>query len=104
MQILLNSGNRVGISEALEAHVRANLESELERFGDRLTRIEVHLNDENSGKSGPRDKRCQMEARIKTHDPVSVTHMADSFQLASDGAASKLGHALEHVLGKLDRI
>jgi ribosomal subunit interface protein len=103
MQILVNSSNRIDVTNGLEEHVRANLESELERFSDRLTRVEVHLNDENSIKSGPKDKRCQMEARIKSHDPVSVTHMADSLHLAIDGAASKLSHALEHTLGKLDR-
>ncbi|MNN70424.1 hypothetical protein D3C81_1862730 [compost metagenome] len=45
--------------------------------------------------------RCQLEARPKGHQPISVTHKADSLELAIDGAAEKLEHALEHLFGKL---
>lgn len=103
MQILVNSNHSVDVTSALEEQVKASVGSELERFDDHLTRVEVHLNDENSGKSGPQDKRCQMEARIKGHDPISVTHKSDSLTLAIDGAAEKLNHALAHSLDKLNR-
>lgn len=102
MQILVNSNNSTDASARLEDRIKASVESELERFEDRLTRVEVHLSDENGGKSGPQDKRCQMEARVKALDPVSVTHKAESFELAIDGAAEKLAHALGHAFGKLD--
>nr|WP_217476784.1 ribosome-associated translation inhibitor RaiA [Stutzerimonas stutzeri] len=103
MQILVNSNHSVDVTSSLEEHVKAAVESELERFDDQLTRVEVHLNDENSGKSGPQDKRCQMEARVKGHDPISASHKADSLTLAIDGAAEKLNHALTHALDKLNR-
>jgi len=103
MQILLNSDNRIDASKGLEDRARAAIESTLERFGDQVTRVEVHLNDENSTKSGSNDKRCQMEARIKTHTPLSATHKAESLELAIDGAVEKLSHALDHALGKLNR-
>ncbi len=103
MQILVNSNHSVEVTSTLEEHVRACVESALERFDDQLTRVEVHLNDLNSGKSGPQDKRCQMEARVKGHDPVSVSHKADSLTLAIDGAAEKLNHALAHALDKFNR-
>ena len=66
-----------------------------------LTRVEVHLSDENGGKSGPKDKRCKMEARPKGHQPILVSHDADSLTQAVEGAAEKLEHALEHLFGKL---
>ena len=66
-----------------------------------LTRVEVHLSDENGGKSGPKDKRCKMEARPKGHQPILVSHDADSLTQAVEGAAQKLEHALEHLFGKL---
>ena len=100
MQILVNSNHSVDVNSTLEEHVKAAVEGELERFDDQLTRVEVHLNDENSGKSGPQDKRCQMEARIKGHEPISTSHKADSLTLAIDGAAEKLNHALAHALDK----
>ncbi len=31
-----------------------------------------------------------------------MTHKAESLQLAVDGAADKMQHALEHLVGKLD--
>jgi ribosome-associated translation inhibitor RaiA len=65
------------------------------------TRVEVHLSDENGDKPGPHDLRCQLEARPKGHQPISVTHKADSLEQAIDGAAEKLEHALEHLFGKL---
>lgn len=103
MQILVNSNHSTDASSRLEERIQASLKSEMAHFEDRLTRIEVHLSDENGPKHGPQNKRCQMEARIKAHDPVSVTHKADSFDLAIDGAANKLNHALAHAFGKLDR-
>jgi hypothetical protein len=42
-----------------------------------------------------------MEARPKGHQPISVTHKASSLDMAVDGAAVKLDHALEHLFGKL---
>ncbi|GAB7531788.1 HPF/RaiA family ribosome-associated protein [Pseudomonas sp. 3A(2025)] len=101
MQIQVNSDNHIESSIRLENWVRSTLESTLERYDDYLTRVEVHLRDENGDKTGPNDIRCQLEARPKGHQPISVTHKADSLELAIDGAAVKLDHALEHLLGKL---
>ena len=101
MQIQVNSDNHIQSNVRLEEWVRTTIESTLERFEEGLTRIEVHLGDENGDKAGPHDKRCQMEARPKGHQPVSVTHRAESLDLAIEGAATKLSHALEHMFGKL---
>ena len=81
--------------------VTATVEVTLERHLEDLTRVEVHLSDENGGKSGPKDKRCKMEARPKGHQPILVSHDADSLTQAVEGAAQKLEHALEHLFGKL---
>ena len=59
------------------------------------------MRDENGDKPGPHDLRCQLEARPKGHQPISVTHKAESLELAIEGAASKLENALEHLFGKL---
>ena len=101
MQIQVNSDNHIESSIRLEEWVRTTIESTLERYEEDLTRIEVHLRDENGDKPGPHDKRCQLEARPKGHQPISVTHKADTLELAIDGAAEKLEHALEHLFGKL---
>ncbi|MEL6796637.1 MAG: ribosomal subunit interface protein, partial [Planctomycetota bacterium] len=52
-------------SESLDARIREQLVATLGYLADRLTRVEVHLGDENAHKSGPADKRCLIEARPK---------------------------------------
>ncbi|WP_296264536.1 HPF/RaiA family ribosome-associated protein [Pseudomonas sp. UBA6562] len=101
MQIQVNSSNQIQGDVRLEEWVRTTLQGGLERYEDDLTRIEVHLSDDNGAKPGPHDKRCQMEARPKGHAPISVSHTANSLDLAVDGATTKLNHALEHFYGKL---
>jgi len=101
MQIQVNSDNHIQSSIRLEEWVRTTIESTLERYEENLTRVEVHLRDENGDKPGPHDMRCQLEARPKGHQPVSVAHKADTLEQAIDGAATKLEHALEHLFGKL---
>ncbi|WP_397449702.1 HPF/RaiA family ribosome-associated protein [Pseudomonas sp. NA-150] len=101
MQIQVNSDNHIDSTNRLEEWVRTTVESTLEHYEENLTRVEVHLRDENGDKPGPHDMRCQMEARPKGHQPISVTHKANSLDQAVDGAAIKLNHALEHMFGKL---
>lgn len=101
MQIQVNSDNHIQGNIRLNEWVRSTVESMLERYEEDLTRVEVHLRDENGDKPGPHDKRCQMEARPKGHQPISVTHTSASLDQAVDGAAQKLNHALEHFYGKL---
>lgn len=101
MQIQVHSDNRIEGSVRLVEWVSATVASKLERFDDELTRIVVHLNDENGEKAGAHDKRCQIEARPKGLQPISVTHKAESLDQAVEGAIEKLGNALNHQFGKL---
>ena len=101
MQIQVHSDNHIDGSARLAEWVSASVASKVERYDDELTRVVVHLNDENAHKAGANDKRCQIEARPKGQAPISVTHKAESLEFALDGAIEKLGHALDHQLGKL---
>ena len=101
MLIQVNTGNGVENTEALQRWASDHLTTTLDRFQQDITRIEVQLNDENSGKAGAADKRCMMEARLVHHQPVAVNHHGDTQDEAFRGAARKLLHALDHTLGKL---
>jgi len=101
MQIQVHSDNHIEGSARLADWVSASVASRLDRFDDELTRVVVHLNDENGDKAGAHDKRCQIEARPKGLQPISVTHKAESLELAIDGAVDKLNNALAHQFGKL---
>lgn len=101
MQVHVNS-NHIEGSARLHEWVSASVADRLDRYDEFLSRVEVHVSDENGGKSGADDKRCQIEARPKGHQPLSVTHKAESLEQAIDGAAEKMRHALEHLVGKLE--
>jgi ribosome-associated translation inhibitor RaiA len=101
MQIQVHSDNHIEGSARLVEWVSASVASKLERFDDELTRVVVHLHDDNGQKAGAQDKRCQIEARPKGLQPLSVTHKAETLEQAIEGAAEKLHHALDHQFGKL---
>jgi hypothetical protein len=101
MQIQVNTGKGMDNNEALLRWASDHLTESLARFQQDITRIEVQLSDENSGRAGAADKRCMMEARLVHHQPLAVNHHAESQDEAFRGAARKLVHALDHTLGKV---
>ncbi len=101
MQIQVNTDRNIVGDESLAAHVRGVVEGALGRYSDHITRVEVHLADENSHKGGPNDKRCVMEARLEGRKPVVATHEAATARQAVDGAAEKLLAVIESTLGRL---
>ncbi|MBT9598213.1 MAG: HPF/RaiA family ribosome-associated protein [Vitreoscilla sp.] len=101
MKIQLNTDVHIEGTEALAAQVSATVEQALERFQEHITRVEVHLSDENGGKSGPHDQRCMLEARLEGRQPVAVTEHAATLEQAVQGAAQKLARLLDTTLGRL---
>jgi ribosome-associated translation inhibitor RaiA len=101
MHIQVNTDGNIEGREELASHVKGVVEGALIRFSDRITRVEVHLSDQNSDKSGQDDKRCMMEARLEGRQPTAVTHQAASLGDAVDGAVDKLKRSLESTLERL---
>ncbi len=100
MQIQINTDRNIEGHEALATQVSGVVESALSRFSAHITRVEVHLSDENSDKSGQKDKRCMLEARLEGRQPIAVTHQDATVDLAVDGAAGKLTRMIESALGR----
>lgn len=88
-----------GHEERREA-IKAVVTNAVEHFTERISRVEVHLSDEDGRGHAKNDVRCVMEVRISGRNPEAVTHHASSLDDAVDGAAEKLRHALEHALGR----
>lgn len=101
MHIQFNTDNNITGSDELASRYISEIENSLMRFDDRITRIEVHLRDNNSHKEGTADKRCLLEARLNGLDPIAVSHEAESLDLAVNAATDKLERALDTKLGKL---
>jgi hypothetical protein len=104
MHIQINTDRNIEGREQLATRVKDVVESALSRFSDRITRIEVHLSDENGDKGGPEDKRCMMEARLEGRRPTAVTHDAANLDDAVGGAVDKLKSVIESTLGRLDDV
>jgi ribosome-associated translation inhibitor RaiA len=102
MQVQVNHDNHVRLGADVEQRFGDIIRDSLNRYGDRITRVEMHVSDENGGKGGDADKRCMLEARMANLHPIAVSHLADSYQLAFDGALEKLEHAISHTIGKLE--
>ena len=101
MQILVYTDHNFEGSEEFSHHIEASVRTALHRYADQITRVEVHLSDENGAKSGDGDKRCLMEARPAGHKPLTASNDAATLQGAFDGAAKKMAHLLESTLGRL---
>lgn len=101
MKVQFNTDKNVKGDENFREILIGMIEDSLSRFEDHVTRIEVHLSDENSAKSGPNDKRCLLEARMESRQPVAVTDHAESYIEAVAGATDKLKMALDSILGKM---
>lgn len=101
MHVLVNSDHHITGDEWVTARVEGIVADAVDRFADRITRVEVHLNDLNGPKHGEKEKRCMMEARVGGVKPIAVNHEASTLLDAIHGAADKLERAVEHSLARL---
>jgi len=101
MKIQINTDHTIDGREAMAQHAETVVGNKLGHLSEHVSRVEVHLSDENGGKGGEHDKRCMMEARLEGHQPVAVTHEAETLHQSVEGAANKLKHALDHILCRL---
>lgn len=101
MQVQVSTDNNINGSAKLIENITSELQESLGRFGNQLTRVDVHLRDTNGPKTAGDDKTCLLEARLAGRQPTVVSHEAASVRQAIDGATTKLEHALDHLLGKL---
>lgn len=95
MLLQINFGD-VQHSPALETWAEERVRKQLGYLSERLTRVEVHLRDDNSAaKSSHDDKRCVMEARIAGRRPLAVDHSGDDMYKVVDETAAKLARAVK---------
>mgnify|MGYP003402905892 FL=1 len=100
MKIQFNTDKNIEGHERLEKFFTSELEKELARFDEKLTRIELHLGDENSNKGGVKDKRCMIEARPANMNPIAVSANADSIEKAFFQAVEKIKKTLNTTFEK----
>ena len=101
MQIEVRTDSHIEGHMELSEEVETVVKEALGRFGDRITRVEVHLSDENAYRSGPDDKRCLIEARPERFEPIVTSHTASSLPEAVDGACGKMQRSLQTKIEKM---
>lgn len=100
MTIQFNTDKTISGKEEDTAPFIAQINTELSRFSSHISRIEVHLSDENGNKTGQNDILCMIEARQEGKQPIAVTSQADTTEEAVSGAIDKLKASLETIAGK----
>ena len=100
MKIQINTDHNVDGNERLHAFLEDKITNALKRFENHLTRIEVHLSDENAIKNGPDDIRCLFEVRLEGREPLAVTANANTIEAVVSMAIEKVKSLLDTQLGK----
>jgi ribosome-associated translation inhibitor RaiA len=101
MLIEVNSDNHVDAAKFRD-FATTEVEAAIGHHGERVTRVEVQLQDVNADKGGDADCRCMMEVRLAGQKPLAVTAHAASVGQAIVDAAEKLERLVEHTVGRLE--
>jgi len=101
MKIQLNTDKNIKGTEKLEAFVSEKINSSFKRFAGKITRIEVHLSDQNAQKTSSDDMQCKIESRVEGMQPIIVTGKSNTKEKAINDAIGKMKGALNTAIGKL---
>ncbi|MEB8330500.1 HPF/RaiA family ribosome-associated protein [Flavobacteriaceae bacterium KMM 6897] len=103
MTIQINTDKTISGEQRSEDYFSSQIAEALQRFESHISRIEVHLKDENGKKDGINDISCLIEARLEGRQPIAVTNQADSVDLALTGAIDKIKTAVGTIIGKMQK-
>ena len=78
-------------------HFEALITNEISQYSTHISRIDVHLSDENGKQKGVKDIRCLLEAQIVRSQPIVAIEYSDTVELAVAGAIHKLKASLEKI-------
>jgi ribosome-associated translation inhibitor RaiA len=103
MQILLHADPHTDGSAPMAEHLQQVVKDALDRFGERVTRVEAHLSDANGPTKTSSDGiHCTLQARLVGEEPVVVKEHAANAHQAIAGAVRKLKRAVGTAIAKHD--
>jgi hypothetical protein len=100
MLIEVRTDSNIQGGEQFSDQVKTVVQAALDRFGDRIRRVDVHLSDAVGDKAGHDDKCCKIEARRDGREPIVVTHHDATMDQAIRGAVHSLKKSMESAFGK----
>ena len=89
MTIQINTDKTLTAEKRSADFFNSQIAEALDRFESHITRIEVHLKDENGNKDGFNNISCLLEARLEGRQPIAISNQADTIDLAITGAIEK---------------
>lgn len=101
MTIQVTTDHNITGGERLSEHIKDLLNTSLQRFSEHISKVIVHLSDENGAKKGPDDLRCVIEAHYTGIQPVAAVSHATTSEQAVKGAIDKLKSSLDTIVSKL---
>jgi hypothetical protein len=103
MKIQVNSDKTIAVDASLTRFVESEVDRVLGRFALRLTRVEIHLSDIDSRKTGKADNRCLIEVRPMGSQPMTASAQATKMPSAIGEALGKMQRALTTFFGRKGR-
>jgi hypothetical protein len=100
MLIEVRTDGNIKGSEQFSDHVKALVDTALDRFDDHIRRVDVYLSDAIGDKPGHDDKCCVIEARRDGREPIVVTHQESTMDQAIQGAVHNLKKSVDSAFGK----
>jgi hypothetical protein len=101
MTIQINTDHNVYENESEITSLKKLVQSSLEKYSEHITRIEIHLSDENGNKKGVKDKRCMLEARLEGRQPIAVVSYENTIVEALNDAIKKITSSLNTILEQI---
>jgi ribosome-associated translation inhibitor RaiA len=102
MQVLVNCDDPICCDGNLFQRVEGVIAGTLERFSNRVSRVEAYLSDVSGIKQGNRDKVCSLEAWVTGGASVTASHDAATLTEAIHDAADKLERLIAREIQQLD--
>jgi ribosome-associated translation inhibitor RaiA len=100
MLVQIHTDKNIEGGSRFSEYFTAEIKEQLARFDEVITRIEVHITDQNGNKTTPNDKKVVIEARVEKKQPVAVTAHGDSVEKAFFEALEKVTRVLDTTLEK----
>lgn len=101
MIVQINTDKTIIGDQRSQEYFTSMIEDKFKRFEPHITRIEMHLSDQDGRKEGFNDLQCLLEARMEGRDPLAVTCKSDSLERAVTGAIDKLKASLDSTIGRM---
>jgi len=98
MTIQLNTDKNVSGHNAFGIKLDSLLSEELSRLIECITSFKAQLSDESSFKDGVNDKKYLLEARVEGRQPIAITGLGSTYDLAINTAIDKLTTCLYTIL------